>query len=237
MSEPAFTVEAFSPEALYWNLVLRDKLPLGEEWYEEIGPGPIFWQGAIHCLLLSVLTACVTHAIPSAVKCGVLRMRDCMQIPMAALLRAASIGMLLWALLLCLAMFLGGLSQAFPPLLVLLLLVIVLLVCRWILAIPVGVIERCSGLLALGRSGQLTKGGRWGIFGILLWFLLMYMGLSVLVGHWIPTQGYKLAANFLISLPIHAWLAALIGTLYFEFRRVEVSKAPQEGSGNGEKQS
>jgi hypothetical protein len=44
----------------------------------------------------------------------------------------------------------------------------IMLACRWIVALPVQVIENKGVFESMGRSAELTKGRRWSIFGLLL---------------------------------------------------------------------
>ncbi len=54
----------------------------------------------------------------------------------------------------------------------------IILYCRWFLAVPAATIERIGPFSAASRSSALTKGYRWRIFGLLLIFILVRIGIQ-----------------------------------------------------------
>ena len=60
--------------------------------------------------------------------------------------------------------------------------IVIVMTCIWFVAMPASVAERIGPIAALTRSSQLTKGRRWGIFGLCL---LIGLAPGILVGFWI----------------------------------------------------
>jgi len=68
--------------------------------------------------------------------------------------------------------------------------------CMWFVAAPVAVAEQLGPFQALSRSSELTKGRRWGIFGLTLLIGLMLIGmLTVWIVPMFEKSGEDLAAS------------------------------------------
>lgn len=112
----------------------------------------------------------------------------------------------------------------------------VMMICAWCVAAPALVAENSGVFGAFSRSGDLTRGHRWQIFGMLLlvlvaeWILSLVfgglMGVSMLGGGLDPAEVVARALNpiVLVLSAIRATLGAMIGAtavavLYVELRR------------------
>ena len=105
----------------------------------------------------------------------------------------------------------------------------VMLMLRWIAAIPALVVERAGVLGSLGRSRDLTRGHRWAILGFLLVlglvvfivFAVVAIGGAFAATMLLPTSGPTVAQ--IITLASNAILSAVNGAavaaLYIELRR------------------
>jgi hypothetical protein len=65
----------------------------------------------------------------------------------------------------------------------------IMLALRWSVGIPVRIMEGPGVLKAMGRSAELTRGHRWAIFGVLIVFGLISIGLSIVLGLVTATAG------------------------------------------------
>ncbi|MEM6621662.1 MAG: hypothetical protein AAF674_05490 [Pseudomonadota bacterium] len=86
----------------------------------------------------------------------------------------------------------------------------------WFVLIPAIVVER-KGLGAIGRSAELTKGYRWPLVGLVVLFLLIVIGLSIItggaqfVGFGLGTVGLILAN--VVGVVVAAFYYALAGAM------------------------
>ena len=100
--------------------------------------------------------------------------------------------------------------------------------CRWMVVIPVEVVERTGVSGALSRSRDLTRGCRWRIFGL---GLIMYVILFVVGGGQLllasafagsTTSIVALSLGTAVFGTITSLMVALGGTaIYLELRRVK----------------
>ena len=81
------------------------------------------------------------------------------------------------ALLLGIALFLGFMLFVVPA---------IIMAARWVVALPVCVVEGLGPFASMQRNADLTRGYRWKIFGLLVVALLLLIGTSIVVG--IPTD-------------------------------------------------
>jgi glycerophosphoryl diester phosphodiesterase family protein len=104
------------------------------------------------------------------------------------------------ALLLSLGVVLGTLLLIIPG---------IMLAIRWFLAMPVCVLERAGPVASLRRSAELTKGHRWGLFGIFVVVLVVNGVIGALVGLLVSSAGLMVGV-----LAQFVWAA--IWTAYFD---------------------
>lgn len=107
----------------------------------------------------------------------------------------------------------------------------VIIMVMWSVAGPATVVERDGVLMALSRSGELTKGSRWKIFGLFLALLVIYLLVFMILGVvGLSTFGTASAQSFnvanLISTAVSAVVLNLLwGTiqpsLYIELRQAK----------------
>jgi hypothetical protein len=122
-----------------------------------------------------------------------------------------------------------------------------ILLTIWAVIIPVQVIERPSGLGAFGRSGALTRGHRWKVFGLGFLYVVVFSVLGVALGGVLaalgmgglslalPGGGGIGSINYVVgavSAAVNAVLT-MIGTvfgsvLYFELRAAKEGLAPRD---------
>jgi hypothetical protein len=101
---------------------------------------------------------------------------------------------------------------------------VIILGCMFYVAIPVCVIERLGVLASLSRSGELTKGYRWQVFGLLL---IVLVGSSLggwVVGRVIGIIGSSLLSSlvaFLWQVVATAFGAILAAVVYHDLRAVK----------------
>jgi hypothetical protein len=90
----------------------------------------------------------------------------------------------------------------------------------WSVSAPVVVLERPGGLRALGRSRELVRGNGWRVFGVVLVFFLLVVGvgttLEFLAGALSKGAGIVVTVVVgVLTAPLYALAAAV---LYFELR-------------------
>jgi hypothetical protein len=90
----------------------------------------------------------------------------------------------------------------------------------WSVSAPVVVLERPGGLRALGRSRELVRGNGWRVFGVVLVFFLLVVGvgttLELLAGALSKGAGIVVTVVVgVLTAPLYALAAAV---LYFELR-------------------
>jgi hypothetical protein len=102
----------------------------------------------------------------------------------------------------------------------------IMLYVAWIVATPVLVEERPGVFASLNRSLELTRGSRWGIFGLLLLFAIAWIIVAGVLSIFAPENGYE---NPLLSGAVQALISTLMGlvgaamlaSLYVELRTVK----------------
>jgi len=112
----------------------------------------------------------------------------------------------------------------------------IVLVVIWFLAAPLIVAERIGVLPALKRSAALTKGKRWGIFGLLMLTVIFFLLLDFVIGILVPTQSDAAAigspAFWLTQWFSPALLGAFMATLamasYYVIRSEQEGATSQE---------
>jgi hypothetical protein len=118
----------------------------------------------------------------------------------------------------------------------------IMLLIRWIVAVPVRVAEGPGILKAMGRSAELTHGHRWAIFGAALVFVLIAIGLAMLLipfaaatrvatAAQAPSSALVLA-NVGVSNLVSA-ISSMIGavfaaSVYFELRTIKEGIGPEQ---------
>jgi hypothetical protein len=95
-----------------------------------------------------------------------------------------------------------------------------LLTTRWVVAIPVCVLERLGPIASLVRSAALTKGHRWTIFGILLILLvtIMVVGAVNMVCLSVGGRIFGSLANVLVLAVWAAYFNSVWAMLYHDLR-------------------
>ncbi len=117
----------------------------------------------------------------------------------------------------------------------------IIMLCIWWVAVPVAIAERPGVLAALKRSGVLTKGSRWKIFGLMIIYLLvsmlftgLVMSLLVAGSAFSPvgmmqasqtlSQGglsFPLILSQIVSSLLFAFVAVVVAVCYVELRRIK----------------
>ena len=86
----------------------------------------------------------------------------------------------------------------------------------WFVAVPVLIIEDKGVFDSMSRSGELTKGNRWRIFGL---GLVVYIGVFVvfliagLIAAALPILG--LIAFVVLAVLVYPWIAVVVPTVYY----------------------
>ena len=92
----------------------------------------------------------------------------------------------------------------------------IILALIWFVAVPVLIIEDKGVFDSMSRSGELTKGNRWRIFGLML---VVYIGVFVvfiiaaLIAAVLPILG--LIAFVVLAVIVYPWLAVVVPTVYY----------------------
>ena len=92
----------------------------------------------------------------------------------------------------------------------------IILALVWFVAVPVLIIEDKGVFDSMSRSGELTKGNRWRIFGLML---VVYIGVFVvfliaaLIAAVLPILG--LIAFIALAVIVYPWLAVVVPTVYY----------------------
>ncbi|HEY3696836.1 hypothetical protein [Phenylobacterium sp.] len=150
-----------------------------------------------------------------------------------------------------------GLRHALPVFVILLLSVIafgfgfvllvapgVMLLTAWLVAGPSQVVERTGVFAAFSRSGALTKGNRWRVFGLLVLYVIVYgvvqQVLLNVAGVGFAAQATAQAGNPFAALSPAYWAVMLLLTvvntlvsytglavIYYELRRVKEGVGPE----------
>lgn len=96
------------------------------------------------------------------------------------------------------------------------------LTARWAVVAPVVVLERSSGLGALGRSADLVWGNRWRILGLIVLFLIFAAVLNVTIALLAGLAGTdaRNVAGALLDIAIAPIPAIFCAVLYFELLAV-----------------
>jgi hypothetical protein len=108
----------------------------------------------------------------------------------------------------------------------------------WAVVIPVRVVERTGFSESFSRSGALTKGSRWKIFGLMLIYLIIAIALGMLATT-LAGVGLTKANTMVNNIPyiILEWITRLVlsllgavgvAAIYYELRTVKEGMAPQE---------
>ncbi len=108
----------------------------------------------------------------------------------------------------------------------------IILSIMWIVAVPARVVENTGILESFGRSRELTKGSRWGIFGLAVIYVIVYVLISVivmvptgifadgLVGSSMGAGGFVIGIlNALVTVTVTMVGAAGVSAIYFELRK------------------
>lgn len=92
----------------------------------------------------------------------------------------------------------------------------IILALIWFVAVPVLIIEDKGVFDSMSRSGELTKGNRWRIFGLML---VVYIGVFVvfliaaLIAAVLPILG--LIAFIALAVIVYPWIAVVVPTVYY----------------------
>lgn len=97
-----------------------------------------------------------------------------------------------------------------------------ILTAAWCLTFPVRIAERTGMIATLRRSAELTRGHRWPIFGLLLVWAAIYVGVLFVSSLWVA-GGTSPVLNYLVG-PLVGAVASLVinvlvAALYLELRR------------------
>ena len=96
----------------------------------------------------------------------------------------------------------------------------IMLALRWMVAMPVCVVERLGPVESLKRSAVLTKGYRWKIFGIflLLWLINIALGIVIKLFSYMVGPTATLVINFLWTAVWAAYFNSLWVMIYHDLR-------------------
>jgi len=114
----------------------------------------------------------------------------------------------------------------------------VMMAVAWVVAVPVRVVENKGIFASFSRSAELTRGSRWGIFGLFFVYILLAMLLGLLGGVFVGaivgiTGGANSIGARAVISPIFNALASMVGAsgaaaIYYELRSKKEGVAPQE---------
>ena len=103
------------------------------------------------------------------------------------------------------------------------------LLVRWILVVPVLMLERRGVFDAFGRSAELVRGNGWSVFGVVVLTVLVLFAVGIVVGLllvWLP-ENARGPVTQLVSSSLTAPFAALAWTLtYLRLRDLREPSAP-----------
>lgn len=114
-----------------------------------------------------------------------------------------------------------------------------MLIVRWMVAVPVQVAEGSGVLQAIGRSAELTKGHRWAIFGTLVVLFLLALGLAMLSAPFAMAARFGIASvqsAYFLNLGVSTLVntitsmisAVLAASIYFELRTIKEGIGPEQ---------
>ena len=102
-----------------------------------------------------------------------------------------------------------------------------IVVIYWV-CIPVAVVERPGVFASFARSAELTKGNRWRVFGLFLLYLVIFFGISLVIGVGLgalllfdtsgTSEGLTYLINYLVQSVVGALYAVMLGVSYYRLR-------------------
>ncbi len=103
-----------------------------------------------------------------------------------------------------------------------------ILLAIWAVAAPVVVVERPGVFAALSRSGALTKGNRWQVFGVIVVIFAVVVVVGIVFGA-ISAIGDSVVLSFLVQLAMNVLIAPIwalaAAILYFALREAQGEQA------------
>ncbi|MCD6727704.1 MAG: hypothetical protein LT070_10785 [Solirubrobacteraceae bacterium] len=103
-----------------------------------------------------------------------------------------------------------------------------ILLTIWAVAAPVVVVERPGVFAALSRSGALTKGNRWQVFGVIVVIFAVVIAVGIVFGA-ISAIGDSVVLSFLVQLAMNVLIAPIwalaAAILYFALREAQGEQA------------
>ena len=131
----------------------------------------------VELLTLAAIAALILEFVGLAVilygAFQVMRGRDIALRDMIRRALSRALAIIALAFLLGIALFLGFMLFVVPA---------IIMAARWVVALPVCVVEGLGPFASMQRSADLTRGNRWKIFGLLVVALLLLIGTSIVVG-------------------------------------------------------
>lgn len=113
-----------------------------------------------------------------------------------------------------------------------------MLIVAWIVAVPVRVVEGASIGESFGRSRALTKGHRWGIFGLLViygiiaimagFLTLLISGVALSQANQVQGNIPYIVLNWVLQVLLSVVTAVGVTSIYYELRTVKEGVAPQQ---------
>ncbi len=106
----------------------------------------------------------------------------------------------------------------------------IMLLLRWSVSIPVRIMEGPGILKSMGRSAELTRGHRWAIFGTLIVFGIISIGLSIVLALVASTAGASGSSGAemisLVTSAIVGMISIVLGaagsaSIYYELRSIK----------------
>ena len=92
----------------------------------------------------------------------------------------------------------------------------------WWVAVPAAVVERTGVSESLRRSGELTRGYRWKVFGVNIFIYIGQFALDRLTNVVLAAAPiFSLVVNFLVMAAITAYFAVVTAVCYHDLRAIK----------------
>jgi len=164
-----------------------------------------------------LLQAAITHGTIVALNGGRASFGDCFAtgirhvLPLAAISFLAALGVILGCILFLVPGIILGLA--------------------WFVVVPVRVAERTPVMGSFGRSAALTKGHRWQLFGLMIIYIAVSVGVALVTAP-IALLVFSPFVSFTINGVVRVGLTLLVATgvasAYYELRMVKEGIAPEQ---------
>lgn len=96
------------------------------------------------------------------------------------------------------------------------------LMTMWWVAVPAAVVEQTGIIESLRRSGELTRGYRWKVFGVIIFIYIGQFALDRLTNVVLAAAPiFSLVVNFLVMAAITAYFAVVTAVCYHDLRAIK----------------